>query len=104
MMIILIQEKEEIIKLKKKSKCTKFNEIMKEKEVYENEMINIKSKFNKAMEAQEKYKICLKKKKNLIDENNIKDMKIGYLENKLKLNTKNYCSIIENLKNELNKK
>ena len=92
------KKKNEIEKLKINIRCTKYNEIMKEKEVYENEMINIKNKFNKAMEAQEKYKICLKKKKNLIDENNIKDMKIVYLENKLKLNTKNYSLIIENLK------
>lgn len=98
------KKKNEIEKLKINIRCTKYNEIMKEKEVYESEMINIKNKFNKAMEAQEKYKICLKKKKNLIDENNIKDMKIVYLENKLKLNTKNYSLIIENLKNELNKK
>ena len=61
--MIISKKKEEIEKLKKSSKCTKYNEIMKEKEVYESEMINIKNKFNKAMEAQEKYKICLKKKK-----------------------------------------
>ena len=56
-----IKKKEEIEKLKKNSKCTKYNEIMKEKEIFEQEMINIKSKFNKAMEVQENYKLSLKK-------------------------------------------
>ena len=98
------KKKEEIAKLKINIKCTKYNEIMKEKEIYENEMISMKSKFNKAMEAQEKYKILLRQKKMLLDEMNIKDIKINYLENKLKLNTKNYGISIENLKNELNKK
>ena len=98
------KKKEEIEKLKINSKCTKFNEIMKEKEVYEKEMINIKSKFNKAMEVQESYKMSLKKIKFLLDEISAKDIKIGYMENKLKLNSKNYEMNIENLKNELNKK
>jgi hypothetical protein len=100
----LEKKNEEIIKLKKNSKCTKFNEIMKEKEVYENEMINIKSKFNKAIEAQEKNRIYLKKIKYLIEEMNIKDSKIEHLENKLKLITKNLEDNIQYLKNEINKK
>ena len=62
---------------------------MKEKEIFEQEMINIKSKFNKAMEAQENYKLSLKKIKFLMEEINSKDVKIGYMENKLKLYSKN---------------
>ena len=99
-----IKKKEEIEKLKKNSKCTKYNEIMKEKEIFEQEMINIKSKFNKAMEAQENYKLSLKKIKFLMEEINSKDVKIGYMENKLKLYSKNSEINIGNLKNELNKK
>jgi hypothetical protein len=99
-----IKKTEEIEKLKKNSKCTKYNEIMKEKEIFEQEMINIKSKFNKAMEAQENYKLSLKKIKFLMEEINSKDVKIGYMENKLKLYSKNSEINIGNLKNELNKK
>ena len=99
-----IKKKEEIEKLKKNSKCTKYNEIMKEKEIFEQEMINIKSKFNKAMEVQENYKLSLKKIKFLMEEINSKDVKIGYMENKLKLYSKNSEINIGNLKNELNKK
>ena len=98
------KKKEEIIKLKRNSKVTKFNEIMREKEIFEQVMLNMKFKFNKAMEAQENYKLSLKKMKFLLDEINSKDIKIGYMENKLKLNTKNYETNIENLKIELNKK
>ena len=99
-----LKKKEEIEKLKKNSKCTKYNEIMKEKEIFEQEMINIKCKFNKAMEAQENYKHSLKKIKFLMEEINSKDVKIGYLENKLKLYSKNSEINIGNLQNELNKK
>ena len=100
----LNKKNEELNKLKKNSKCTKYNEIMKEKEIYENEMINIKAKYNKAMEAHENYKICLKRMKYLIEEINIKDTKIEYLENKLKLFIKASEDNIENLRNEINKK
>ena len=100
----LNKRNEELDNLKKNSKCTKYNEIMKEKEIYENEMINIKSKYNKAMEAHENYKICLKRMKYLIEEINIKDTKIEYLENKLKLFIKASEDNIENLRNEINKK
>jgi len=99
-----LKKKEEIEKLKKNSKCTKYNEIMKEKEIFEQEMINIKCKFNKAMEAQENYKHSLKKIKFLMEEINSKDVKIGYMENKLKLYSKNSEINIRNLQNELNKK
>ena len=99
-----LKKKEEIEKLKKNSKCTKYNEIMKEKEIFEQEMINIKCKFNKVMEAQENYKHSLKKIKFLMEEINSKDVKIGYLENKLKLYSKNSEINIGNLQNELNKK
>ena len=98
------KKKEEIEKLKKNSKCSKYNEIMLEKEVYEKEMLNIKAKYNMAMEVQENYKMSLKKIQSLIEEINSKDLKIGHMENKLKLNNKNSEVLIENLKNELNKK
>ena len=100
----LNKKNEELNELKKNSKCTKYNEIMKEKEIYENEMINIKSRYNKAMEAHENYKICLKRMKYLIEEINIKDTKIEYLENKLKVFIKASEDNVENLKNEINKK
>ena len=100
----LSKKSEEINKLKKYSKCTKYNEIMKEKEIYENEMINIKLKFNQAMEVQEKHKFCVKKIKFLVDEINNKDAKIELYENKLLLNSKNSKEIIENLQKELAKK
>ena len=98
------KKKEEIAELKKNSKCTKFNEIMEEKEIYEKVMLNMKMKFNKAMEAEENYKISLQKIKLLMDEIDSKEIKIGYMENKLKLNAKNSETNIEYLKNELNKK
>ena len=98
------KKKEEIEKLKKNSKCSKYNEIMLEKEVYEKEMLTIKAKYNMAMEVQENYKMSLKKIQSLIEEINSKDLKIGHMENKLKLNTKNSEALIENLKNKLNKK
>ena len=94
----------ELNNLKKNSKCTKYNEIMKEKEIFENEMINIKSKYNKAMETYENYKICLKRIKYLIQEINIKENKIEFLETKLKLFVKSSEENIGYLKNELNKK
>ena len=56
------------------------------------------------MEAQENYKLSLKKIKFLMEEINSKDVKIGYMENKLKLYSKNSEINIGNLKNELNKK
>ena len=99
-----IKKKEEIEKLKKSSKCTKYNEIMKEKEIFELEMIKMKCKFNKAMEAQKNYKLSLKKIKYLLEEINSRDVKISYMENKLKSYSKNSEVNMENLKNELNKK
>ena len=58
---------EEFDELKKSSKCTKFNEIMKEKEIYEKEMLNIKQKFYKILRMLERYKHCFEENKILIE-------------------------------------
>ncbi len=100
----LNKKTEELNKLKKDSKCTKYNEIMKEREIFESELINIKNKYNQAFEAQEMHKFCVKKMKFLMEEINNKNAKIELLENKLQSSLQNYQEFIENLEKELGKK
>ena len=100
----LNKKNEELTKIKKFSKCTKYNEIMKEKEIFQNEMINIKNKFTQVLEIQEIHKSCVKKIKFLVDELNNKDSKIELLENKFQLSFKNWQEYLENLEKELTKK
>ena len=64
----------EINELKKSSKCTKYNEIMKEKEIYEKEMLKIKNKFYKVLRVLQKYKNCFEENKILVEEINKKDI------------------------------
>ena len=95
---------QEFSELKKSSKCTKYNEIMKEKEIYEKEMINIKNKFYNALRQLEKYKHCYEENKILIEEINKKNAKINKLENEIILFSKNSENLIEKMKKEINKK
>ena len=94
----------EFEELKKSTKCTKYNEVMKEKEIYEKEMHKIKNKFYKALKLLEKYKNCYEENKILIEELNKKKLKIKKLENEIVLFSKNSENLIENLKKDLNKK
>ena len=95
---------QEFDELKKSSKCTKYNEIMKEKEVYEKEMLKIKNKFYKALRLLEKYRNCYEENKILNEELNKKKLKINKLENEIILFSKNSENLIENLKKEIKKK
>ena len=95
---------QEYDKLKKSSKCTKYNEIMKEKEIYEKEMRKIKNKFYKVLKLLEKYKNCYEENKILIEELNKKKTKINKLEKEIILFSKNSENLIENLRKEINKK
>ena len=90
--------------LKKSTKCTKYNEVMKEKEIYEKEMHKIKNKFYKALKLLEKYKNCYQENKILIEELNKKKSKIKKLENEIVLFSKNSENLIENFKKDINKK
>ena len=90
--------------LKKSTKCTKYNELMKEKEVYEKEMNSIKDKFHKMSEVLEKYKNCFEENKKLKEEINKKNVKINNLQNEIVLFSKNSENIINSLKKEINKK
>ena len=94
----------EINELKKSSKCTKYNEIMKEKEIYEKEMLKIKNKFYKVLRVLQKYKNCFEENKILVEEINKKDIKINKLENEIILFSKNSENLIETLRKEINKK
>ena len=95
---------QEFDELKKSSKCTKYNEVMKEKEIYEKEMLKIKNKFYKALRLLEKYKNCYEENKILNEELNKKRLKINKLENEIILFSKNSENLIESLKKEINKK
>ena len=90
--------------LKKSTKCTKYNELMKEKEVYEKEMHSIKDKFHKMSEVLEKYKNCFEENKKLKEEINKKNVKINNLQNEIVLFSQNSENIINSLKKEINKK
>jgi len=90
--------------LKKSTKCTKYNELMKEKEVYEKEMHSIKDKFHKMSEVLEKYKNCFEENKKLKEEINKKNVKIYNLQNEIVLFSQNSENIINSLKKEINKK
>ena len=90
--------------LKKSTKCTKYNELMKEKEVYEKEMHSIKDKFHKMSEVLEKYKNCFEENKKLKEEINKKNVKICNLQNEIVLFSQNSENIINSLKKEINKK
>ena len=94
----------EFQELKKSTKCTKYNELMKEKEVYEKEMHNIKDKFHKISEVLEKYKNCFEENKMLKEELNKKNVKIYNLQNEIVLFSQNSENIINSLKKEINKK
>ena len=94
----------EFQELKKSTKCTKYNELMKEKEVYEKEMHNIKDKFHKISEVLEKYKNCFEENKKLKEELNKKNVKIFNLQNEIVLFSQNSENIINSLKKEINKK
>ena len=94
----------EICELKKSSKCTKYNELMKEKDIYEKEMINVKQKLYKTLRILEQYKQCYEKNKLLIEEVNKKNIKIKKLENEIILFSKNSEIINEKLKKSINKK
>ena len=94
----------EFQELKKSTKCTKYNELMKEKEVYEKEMHSIKDKFHKMLEVLEKYKNCFEENKKLKEELNKKNVKIYNLQNEIVLFSQNSENIINNLKKEINKK
>lgn len=90
--------------LKKSTKYTKYNELMKEKEVYEKEMHSIKDKFHKMSEVLEKYKNCFEENKKLKEEINKKNVKIYNLQNEIVLFSQNSENIINSLKKEINKK
>ena len=77
---------------------------MKEKEVYEKEMHNIKDKFHKISEVLEKYKNCFEENKKLKEELNKKNVKIFNLQNEIVLFSQNSENIINSLKKEINKK
>ena len=94
----------EFQELKKSTKCTKYNELIKEKEIYEKEMNNIKDKFYKMSEVLEKYKNCYEENKILKEELNKKNVKINNLQNEIVLFSQNSEDIINNLKKEINKK
>ena len=98
------KKSQEYEELKKSSKCTKYNEVMKEKEVYEKEMLKIKNKFYKALKLLEKYKNCYQENKILIEELNKKKSKIKKLENEIVLFSKNSENLIENMRKDINKK
>ena len=95
---------QEFNELKKSSKCTKYNEIMKEKEVYERELLKIKNKFYHVLRQLEKYKNCYEENKMLVEEINKKNTKIKKLENEIILFSKNSENSLEILKKEINKK
>lgn len=94
----------EFQEFKKSTKCTKYNELMKEKEIYEKEMHNIKDKFYKLSEVLEKYKNCYEENKILKEEINKKNVKIFNLQNEIVLFSQNSENTINNLKKEINKK
>ena len=94
----------EFQELKKSSKCTKYNEIMREKEIYEKEMLNIKNKFYQTLEVLQKYKNCFKENELLKEELNKKNIKISNLESEILLFSENSEKVIENLKKEIKQK
>ena len=75
--------REEYEKIKKTIKFTRYNEIMKEKEIFENEMKRMKEKLSLSMEIIEKYKKCIEENKIMKEELTRKSNKINNLENEI---------------------
>ena len=79
-----IQKNNELLEIKKSMKCSNYNEILKEKEIYEKEMKKIKNKLNDSLMQLDYYKTQEEELKNLNEIIKKKDFKIKSLENELK--------------------
>ena len=91
----------EISEMKKSIKCTKFNELLKEKEIYEKEMKKMKKQLNDALKLINKYKIQEEEMKQLYEENKKKDFKIKALEIELLTLSNNLDEAVHKLENEI---
>ena len=104
------QKDQEIAKLKKNIKCTNYEEVLREREIFEKEMIKLKIKLNNYLREISEYKKHKENNQELIEiikqkdkQINILEIKINNLSNISEKNIKNYESIIEQKEKEINR-
>ena len=91
----------QILELKKTMKCSKYNEIIKENEVYEKEMKKMKNKLKDSLRQLNYYKAQEEEIKNLYETIKKKDSKIKSLENELKALSNNLDEIVQKYGEEI---
>ena len=91
----------QILELKKTMKCSKYNEIIKENEVYEKEMKKMKNKLKDSLRQLNYYKAQEEEIKNLYETIKKKDFKIKSLENELKALSNNLDEIVQKYGEEI---
>ena len=91
----------QILELKKTMKCSKYNEIIKENEVYEKEMKKMKNKLKDSLRQLNYYKTQEEEIKNLYEVIKKKDFKIKSLENELKTLSNNLDEIVQKYGEEI---
>ena len=91
----------EINELKKNSKCSKYNELIKENEIYIRELNKIKIKFNELLKKNNYYKSKEEEIKKLYDIISKKDFKIKLLEAELKTLSNNLDETLQKFEDKI---